>query len=206
MMDIDDDDDDDDDNIRQTPIEANESQVSGPSTFSLAPSQSISNTGTNELSRRLSAPAASTAGRKRQRTVSRAGTNPPEQNPWSKSDQLKFERRLIRLVASANLPFSFTENPEWVDLCNEYFPGAKNPSRKVLSSRILWSALDDIHAIAKVQAKNMPVTVQADGWTGLNNHHLVAFMMTGKDKVRSLRTRTHSSLTHVSPSSSSPSN
>jgi hypothetical protein len=36
----------------------------------------------------------------------------------------------------------------------------------------------------KMKVTNQEATIQSDGWTGLNNHHLVAFMITADKKVR----------------------
>ncbi|KAI9063901.1 hypothetical protein FKP32DRAFT_1564653 [Trametes sanguinea] len=83
-----------------------------------------------------------------------------------------FESYMIRLTASAGLPFSWIENPVWLSFCDEFLPSAK-------------VKLFRTQAVKRTAGAN--ATLQADGWTGINNHHLVAFMLTGKREVHAVR-------------------
>jgi hypothetical protein len=89
---------------------------------SLAPSDSIS-------LRSSLPPRASRRGKNRV-----APHSAPPDVTWTDAHQLRFEERLMRLTASAGLPLSWVENPEWLTFCTEFIPSAKSPSRKVLTS------------------------------------------------------------------------
>jgi hypothetical protein len=102
---------------------------------------------------------------------------------WPKEKQKGFETHLARLTASAGFPLSWVDNTEWIDFCTEFLPAAVLPSRKTLTRRILPAALEEFRAAAKATAKGHNATLQADGWTGVNNHHLLAFMITADQKV-----------------------
>lgn len=111
-------------------------------------------------------------------------------NHWSGDKQRRFEYRLTRLTASAGLPLSWVDNPEWIDFCEDFIPAAKSPSRKTLTRRLLPSAVAEFRAEAKAVAKGHEATMQADGWTGTNNHHLIAIMITVDKQVRKFLVRT----------------
>ena len=110
----------------------------------------------------------------------------PERVDWSQDLQRKFEIHIARLTAAATLPLSWVDNPEWIDLVRFFFPAAcRSPSRKVLTSRLIPLVVGEYRKIAKVSSKDQNATIQADGWTGINFHHLLAFMITVKKKVGS---------------------
>lgn len=98
--------------------------------------------------------------------------------PWSSSHQQRFETRVARVTASANFPLSWIENPEWLAFLDEFLPGAISPTRKVLTSRIIPAEVQKIRRAAMKQTEGCEVTLQCDGWSGINNHHYIAFMMT----------------------------
>ncbi|CDO74573.1 hypothetical protein BN946_scf184771.g9 [Trametes cinnabarina] len=93
---------------------------------------------------------------------------------------------MIHLTASAGLPFSWIENPVWLSFCDEFLPSAKVPSRTTLSRRLLRDEVKLFRAQAITRTAGANATLQADGWTGINNHHLVAFMLTGKREVHAV--------------------
>ena len=110
----------------------------------------------------------------------------PEQvyiQKWPDARRKQFEKRILRLTASAGLPLSWVENLEWKRFCDEFMPGSPRISRKVLTRRILREVVAEFRAEVCRKCKGKEVTLQADGWTGLNNHHLVAFMITSDNKV-----------------------
>ncbi|KAI9061407.1 hypothetical protein FKP32DRAFT_1728495 [Trametes sanguinea] len=109
----------------------------------------------------------------------------PEQ--WTAARQSLFESYMIRLTASAGLPFSWIENPVWLSFCDEFLPSAKVPSRTTLSRRLLRDEVKLFRTQAVKRTAGANATLQADGWTGINNHHLVAFMLTGKREVHAVR-------------------
>jgi hypothetical protein len=103
--------------------------------------------------------------------------------PWSPELQATFETCLGRLTAAAGLPLSWVDNPEWIDFVHRFLPDAKSPSRKVLTTRLIPQAVKSYREIAKGSSKGQNATIQADGWTGSNFHHLLAFMITVNKKV-----------------------
>lgn len=145
---------------------------------SIAPSDSLSNIGPG-LSRSLSS---GHIGQGR-RPSSSHGV-PSDSAVWMPAKQINLERRLTRLTASAGLPLSWIDNIEWIYFMNEFLPGGRSPSRKVLSRRLIPAMAAELRAEAKVFVKGQNATVQADGWTGENHHHLIAFMITANQKVR----------------------
>lgn len=102
---------------------------------------------------------------------------------WSPELQTTFETRITRLTAAAGLPLSWVDNPEWIDFIHEFLPGAVSPSRRVLTSRLVPRAAENYRQIAKESSKDQNATIQADGWTGINFHHLLGFMITVNKKV-----------------------
>jgi hypothetical protein len=152
---------------------------------SVFPSASASQTGTpSPLTQSLSRESSLSVKRQRTRTISRTHSMPDiHKGQWTTQDQADFENHLIRMTASADFSFSWVENPEWLSFVERFIPLANSPSRKVLSTRILDTNLEKTRTLARSVAKGSFVTLQADGWTGLNTHHLVAFMMTTGSKV-----------------------
>lgn len=102
---------------------------------------------------------------------------------WSPEKQKSFDTRIARMTASAGFPLSWVDNAEWIDFCTEFVPAAKLPSRKTLTGRLLPAAITELRTAAMTVAKGQNATLQADGWTGMNNHHLLAFMITVNGKV-----------------------
>lgn len=105
---------------------------------------------------------------------------------WSPELQAKFETCLARLTAAAGLPLSWVDNPEWIDFVHQFLPGAISPSRKVLTTRLVPRAAESYRQLAKEVSKDQNATIQGDGWTGINFHHLLGFMISVNRKVRSM--------------------
>ena len=103
---------------------------------------------------------------------------------WSLAQQKSFENYIAHLTASAGLPLSWVDNAEFISFIDEFLPAAKCPSRKVLTQRLILTAVAEFRAEAKAAAHGHEATLQADGWTGVNHHHLIAFMITVDGKVR----------------------
>ena len=102
---------------------------------------------------------------------------------WSQALQVTFETQIARLTASAGLPLSWVDNPEWIDFIHQFLLAAKSPSRKVLTTRLIPRLAKSYRQIAKDSSKDQNATIQAEGWTGVNFHHLLAFMIAVKGKV-----------------------
>ena len=98
--------------------------------------------------------------------------------------QRAFEIRITRLTAAAGLPLSWVDNPEWIDFVGQFLPAAKSPSRKVLTNRLIPLVVDEYRKVTKEYSKDQNATIQADGWTAINFHHLLAFMITVAKRVR----------------------
>jgi hypothetical protein len=102
---------------------------------------------------------------------------------WSPELQGVFEVHIARLTASAGLPLSWVDNPEWIDFIHQFLPWAASPSRKVLTTRLIPRVAKSYRQTAKQSTKGQNATIQADGWTGSNFHHLLAFMIAVNKKV-----------------------
>jgi hypothetical protein len=105
---------------------------------------------------------------------------------WSVDRQNTFNTRIGRLTASAGLPLCWIENPEFILFCQEFVhPAANVPGRKALTNRILPTIRRDFRKKAQVAIRTGAMaTIQSDGWSAINDHHLNAFMMTVETKVR----------------------
>lgn len=102
---------------------------------------------------------------------------------WTSERQENFEKQLARLTASAGLPLSWIDNPEWHGFCEEFVPAAKSLSRKALTIRVIPKLVEQLRNESKAEVKGKHATLQADGWTGENHRHLIAFMITANQKV-----------------------
>jgi hypothetical protein len=102
---------------------------------------------------------------------------------WSASSQSEFENHIAWITASANLPLSWVDNLEVVTFMDKYIPAATAPSRKVLTKRIIPKLVEELQSTAKKETRGKNATLQAEGWTGGNHQHLVAFMITAEKKV-----------------------
>ena len=144
------------------------SHAASSSSSSLAPSDSISVRSSLPPSR----------SRRSQRDFSPAFLT----DPWTDGRQTSFEDWITCLTASAGLPLSWVENPEWLNFCADFVPQAKSPSRKVLTRRLLPQTLAGFQAKAMQGANGKNATASCDGWTGENFHHYITFMiMVGKE-------------------------
>jgi hypothetical protein len=72
---------------------------------------------------------------------------------------------------------------EWISFCEEFIPGAPSISQKVFTKCMLHNTVAELRNEAMKSVKGVEVTVQGDGWTGQNHHHLITFMVTADKKV-----------------------
>jgi len=103
--------------------------------------------------------------------------------PWDHSTCRRFEQYIVRLTASAGFLLSWVENNVWHSFLEEFLPSAPKISRKVLTKQILPEAVKEVQEKVKKHVAGKEVTMQGDGWTGVNNQHLLAFMITCDKKV-----------------------
>ena len=94
-----------------------------------------------------------------------------------------FKNRLARLTASAGLPLAWVDNVEWLLFLQDFLPAATPISRKVLTTRVTPNLVNQMRNDAKGVVKGQNGTIQADGWTGENHRHIIAFMITANQKV-----------------------
>ncbi|TFK17852.1 hypothetical protein FA15DRAFT_604314 [Coprinopsis marcescibilis] len=109
--------------------------------------------------------------------------NSPRIPNWTKDDQRDFENKLGELTVSAGLPLSWVDNPQFLEFMDRFIPSAKPPSRKTLTTRIIPGLVKSSQKEVKTALTNQMVTLQADGWTGINHRHIVAFMVGSKGKI-----------------------
>lgn len=102
---------------------------------------------------------------------------------WSQDCQTLFENMLGRLTTSAGLPLSWIDNPEFFKFCDIFIPAATLLSRKTLTQRIIPRLVNELWTTSKKEAAGKKATLQADGWTGENHKHLIAFMITADKKA-----------------------
>ena len=107
--------------------------------------------------------------------LSRHATLP---EPWNLGNQEHFESRIARITAATNFPLAWVENPEVLAFFDEFIPAAKVPTRKVLTTRIIPAEVGKLRRQAMKDVAGCEATIQCDGWTALNTHHYIAFMMT----------------------------
>jgi hypothetical protein len=101
--------------------------------------------------------------------------------PWSAEKNEKFVDDLLTVLVSCDLPFNLVESPVFKRFIQEYIPYARLPSRNTFSGTVLTRRLISIRTASRTEAADQRATVQCDGWTGRNNQHLVAFMITTED-------------------------
>lgn len=98
-------------------------------------------------------------------------------------DQHNFNMHIGRMTVAASLPVGWTDNPETRSVFRTFFPWVQLPSRKTLSRTILPTLQNNLRVQAQKETKGSNCTLQCDGWTAINMHHLIAFMITVWPKV-----------------------
>lgn len=97
---------------------------------------------------------------------------------WNHEIQLRFAAALARTTASCGFPYSWVENPEFIAFLAEFLPSAIPISRRQLSNTYIPAEVAKIRAIARASSEGTLATLQSDGWSGINFHHFLAFMIT----------------------------
>jgi hypothetical protein len=101
-----------------------------------------------------------------------------QQEPWSSGHQARFETRIARLTASCGFTFNWVADEEWHGFCAEFVPGAKRIERRSLVNTLIPAEVNRFREAAKIRSKGLEATIQCDGWSGVNFHHYLAFMVT----------------------------
>ncbi|KIM66584.1 hypothetical protein SCLCIDRAFT_110226, partial [Scleroderma citrinum Foug A] len=103
---------------------------------------------------------------------------------WLNVHQEHFEHHLANITASCGFPFSWVENQAVRNFLDDLLPLVAHISSYQLTSCIVPQEVDQYRQLAKSTSKGCQATLQTDGWTGINFHHLVAFMVTTVHTVR----------------------
>ena len=106
---------------------------------------------------------------------------------WNTGRQRLFEEKLSRVTAACGFLLSWVDNPEWIAFCDEFIPAARLPSHNTLSRRIIPNVAADFQAYACTDSKGHYGTLQDDGWTGVNSHHLLVSMVAVNGKVHPIQ-------------------
>jgi hypothetical protein len=100
---------------------------------------------------------------------------------WTQNEKDEFCRWLACITASCGFPFIWVENPVWRKFCANYIPQAPIISRNTLANQWIPHEVSRYRQQAIEQSKGSLVTIQCDGWTGVNSRHYIGFMV-GTDK------------------------
>lgn len=96
-------------------------------------------------------------------------------------------KQLLYALVSANVPFSFVENPEVIKLFNIIRPSYKLPSRKTLSTEILENVHNNVESqIEKFITQSKFLTLSGDGWTDVSQHSIISFVLTNEKRISHL--------------------
>jgi hypothetical protein len=104
--------------------------------------------------------------------------NSPVSAVWTSGHQAHFASRVARLTAACGFPFQWVNNPEWIAFCNEFIPNASHIDRRSLANKYIPAKAKKFRDAAISRSKGLEVTIQCDGWSGINFHHYLAFMVT----------------------------
>ena len=96
-----------------------------------------------------------------------------------KEDIKKFHILLLQLSVSCGWALSWVNKPEAKDLFNFLNPFLKLPNRHVLGSDILKEVMAEVNNAIEIALKEDPVgvTLTFDGWTNVNNEHLLGTVL-----------------------------
>lgn len=166
--------------VSQSDATSRDDDMSVISSSSVAPSDSRSSLG---LRRSLSVNSGGRTAASRIDELRRTSSTGPPLIVWTEAQRKEFKRMVLRLTASAGFALSWVENPEFTLLCDIFLPGCPRITRKMLTT-ILRDTVSDFRVSTKAKVHGREVTLQSDGWGGLNNHHLNAFMITCNKQVR----------------------
>jgi hypothetical protein len=122
---------------------------------------------------------------KRPRTLTRNSSfrnesqlNSPVSAVWTSGHQARFNSRVARLTAACGFAFQWVNNPEWIAFCNEFVPSASHIDRRSLANKYIPAEVKKFRDAAISRSKGLEATIQCDGWSGINFHHYLAFMVT----------------------------
>ncbi|KAL4081265.1 hypothetical protein V8B97DRAFT_2020128 [Scleroderma yunnanense] len=85
---------------------------------------------------------------------------------------------MANITASCGFPFNWVENQAVRDFLDDFLPHASHLSSYQLTNCVIPQQINHYQQAAKNASKGCERTLQTDGWTGVNFHYLVAFMIT----------------------------
>ncbi|KIM69848.1 hypothetical protein SCLCIDRAFT_102788 [Scleroderma citrinum Foug A] len=91
---------------------------------------------------------------------------------WSSAQQDCFEHHMANITASCGFPFHWVENPAVRDFLDDFFPHTSHLSSYQLTNRVIPQQVNRYQQAAKDASRGCEGTLQTDGWTGVNFHHL----------------------------------
>ncbi|KAG1728667.1 hypothetical protein EDB19DRAFT_1897375 [Suillus lakei] len=97
--------------------------------------------------------------------------------------QEHFETHITNITASCRFSLNWIENQAVCSFMNEFFPFANPISSYQLSNHIILHKIERYWQAVKNCCCGSDVTLQTDGWTGVNFHYLLAFMITAAIQV-----------------------
>jgi len=113
--------------------------------------------------------------------------------PWTDADRAWFSACLAQITASCGFLFSWVEDPEWLGFLQEFFPTAEPIKHQSLANHWIPLEVGKFRWEAKNHSQGLEDTIQCDGWSGMNFHHFIAFMITTlKRKVAYFESLSHS--------------
>jgi hypothetical protein len=86
----------------------------------------------------------------------------------------KLDVQLGKCIFSANVPFNFVENKEFLHFCKMMRPSYSPPSAKQINSSILEKVYEDIMDENKIKLKSKFATIMQDGWTGSQRNPIIS--------------------------------
>lgn len=102
--------------------------------------------------------------------------NIPQQ--WTSDHQDRLGVHLARITASCGFPFRWVENTEVKRFLSDLLPSATHYSRRQISNTLIPREVAKYRSQAQERCAGTLATIQCDGWSGVNFHHFVAFMIT----------------------------
>jgi hypothetical protein len=101
----------------------------------------------------------------------------------STNETAAIHRQLLRALLSANVPFSFIDDPEVNKLFKMLRPSYNLPSRKKISTDVL----DQVHEEINNEIENFVteakfLTLSGDGWTNVSKQSMVSFILTNEKR------------------------
>jgi len=88
----------------------------------------------------------------------------PRSNPVMTDDRVK--DKILRIIISGNLPFSFVENAEFIDLLKDAYPKLSNPTRKSLVNYLNSKATYTKEELKlRASKSNSKASLAMDIWT-----------------------------------------